>query len=184
MGLRFAREFDESAGEHEVSRQHVERALRAPKWHQSLVTAGSDFPPEAELVASVFDPPGAAARDPMSLLILSRDERYDTVVYGAWRIYHSDVDLTAAHSAQDVLDAFLAKYGVEIQVNGSRARLIKYSRFDIDDAHPGLRVRDGNGRRVRVTQLVRFSPDPPRLAVAVAFAVDETLLAADLARHR
>ena len=121
----------------------------------------------------------------MSILILSRDEYYDTVVYGAWRIYHSEVDLAAARSAPDVLDAFLAKYGVELQVNGSRARLIKYSRFEVDDSHPTLRVRSSDGQRVRITQLMRFSPDapPPHLAVAVAFAVDETLLAADLARH-
>lgn len=182
--VKFDSGFQSDAVAHHVTRRDVERVLRWPRWIDEL-TAGTETSLAEVVTAWVGRPPMPDPRDPSLLLVVTRDRRSDRRVFDAWRLYFSDIDLSRARSGSDVLAAFLDCYGFMLQLGAESRRLFFPGRIPmgpggnasvrIDGAEPGAGVRP-----LEVTRLV---PERFEIEVGIAFAVNEAVLRADLARH-
>lgn len=182
--VKFDSAFSSDAAAHHVTRRDVERVLRWPRWVDEL-TAGTDTPSAEVVTAWVGRPPMPDPRDPSLLLVVTRDRRSDRRVFDAWRLYFSDIDLSRARSACDVLAAFLDCYGFMLQLGAESRRLFLPGRIPmgpggnasvrIDGAEPGAGVRP--------LEVFRLVPERVEIEIGIAFAVNEAVLRADLVRH-
>ncbi|HEV8449483.1 MAG TPA: hypothetical protein VGQ44_21860 [Gemmatimonadaceae bacterium] len=183
--IKFEHEFKRHAPTHHVTRRDVERVLRFPRWVNDLTTTDRGTALFETVGVWVAAPMSLPRHDPSSLLVITRDRRGDRWVHDAWRVYHSDVDLRAARSAYDVLSAFLARYGLEVQLGNASRRLFLPCRVPMAaTANAAPRVLGALSRpETRRLEIVRLVPERAEIEVTVAFAVDERSLRADIARH-
>jgi hypothetical protein len=184
LRVKFDRAFPSDAPSHHINRRDVERTLRWPRWVDEL-TQGAELALSDAVTVWVATPPTSVRDDPSSLLVVTRDRRSDRWVHGAWRLYHSDVDLRHARSGFDVLTAFLDRYGLEVQIGDSSRRLFLPCRLPMAAAaNASARVIGVLSRpETRRLEILRLIPERAEIEVGVAFAVDERSLRADVARH-
>jgi hypothetical protein len=169
---------------HHLTRRDVERVLRWPHWVDEL-TAGADFALAETVTAWVAHPPVASPRDPSSILVVARERNAERRVHDAWRIYHSDVDLSGARSGLEVLTAFLGRFGVDARIGDATRRLFLPSRVAMGAAgNSSMQCADAPpGGDIRPLEIVRLVPERLEIEVTAAFAVDERALRSVLARH-
>jgi hypothetical protein len=169
---------------HHLTRRDVERVLRWPHWVDDL-TAGAEFPVPETITAWVAHPPVASPRDPSSILVVARERNAERRIHDAWRIYHSDVDLSRARSGVDVLTLFLARFGVDAQIGDATRRLFLPSRIPMGRASNSSMQFGGAAvaADIRSLEIVRLVPERLEIEVTAAFAIDERALRGVLARH-
>lgn len=183
--LKFDLAFQSDARAHHVTRQDVERVLRWPKWVNEL-TAGANLMASQSVRAWVASPATSETHEPSLVLVVTRDTREERRVHDAWRLYLSDVELSGARSAYDVLKAFLERYGLDVQLGTQSRRFFPPCRIPIGPAgNTSLHIQGAEpGFGVRTLEVFRFVPERAEIEVGVAFAIDERRLRADLARRR
>jgi hypothetical protein len=102
----------------------------------------------------------------------------------AWRIFHSDVDLSKAKTPLDVLKSLVSKYGFEIQVGESRGAFFWHERVPI---LPNTRSEFLKIPKLPNTDFsVTWSPGPVvdnTLEITYAFGINNTAYEVDLAKH-
>lgn len=177
--------FYQEAKSHRVTRRVVERACRTPKWIDAIVPAREQPPSSDGMTAWVADSATASPDDPFSILVMTRDREGERSVHSAWRVYHGDVDLSRARSANDVFVAFLDRYGLDVQIAGETARLFTACRLPMAPAgNAAMKVMaDVDRRHVHAVEIMRLIPERAEIDVTIAFAIDEKALRMDLARH-
>jgi hypothetical protein len=185
LRVKFDHAFYRHAPAHHVTRRDIERVLRSPRWVDDLTSQAQDGPPSERVAVWVAAPPTWSPYDPSTLLVVTRDRRGDRWIYDAWRIYHADVDLRAARSAVDVFSAFLARYGLEVQLGNESRRLFLPGRIPMaatSNATPRV-IGELSRPETRRLEIVRLVPERAEIEVTVAFAVDERSLREGVARH-
>ena len=177
--------FYREAKSHRVTRRAVERAFRTPKWIDAIVPERPQADASDRMTAWVADSATASRDDPCSILVMTRDRSGERSVHEAWRVYHSDVDLSRARSAHDVFVAFLDRYGLDVQIAGVTRRLFTACRLPMAaSGNAGIRVLgDVDRRAVHSVEIMRLIPERAEIEVTIAFAVDEKALRQDLAKH-
>jgi hypothetical protein len=119
-----------------------------------------------------------------SLLVFCTRVGYVQEVADAWRIYHSDVDLSKAKTPLDVLKALVRKYGFEIQVGERKGAFFWHERVPISPDTQTDFIKIPNEPNVDFA--VTFSPGPVvdnTLEVTYAFAINYRAYDADLVNH-
>ncbi len=106
-------------------------------------------------------------------------------MHDAWRVYHSDVDLGRVRSARDVLVAFLDRYGLDLRLGLEGRRLFTGGEVPMGStANTRAQVVHApEGAVVRTLEMLRLVPERASIEVTIAFAINETVLRRDLARH-
>jgi hypothetical protein len=107
-----------------VRKDQVEEAIHRPDDFQHLMT---DRALEGEEdVFSVFlkQYDGRRRSDPNWFLVQSYRRELEQVAQSAWRIFPSDVDLTKAEKPLAVLEAFVERFGIEVQVGDRKGKFI------------------------------------------------------------
>jgi hypothetical protein len=182
--IKFDGAFPRHALTHHVSRHDVERVLRWPRWVAEL-TEGAEIRPSESIIAWVATPPMPNPRDPSVLLVVTRDRKNDRRVHDAWRLYLSDLNLGRARSARDVLAAFLDRYGLDVQLGIESRRLFLPCRLPMGPTgNASMRIAGAEScGGVHPLEVFRLVPERAEIEVGIAFAVNESALRADLARH-
>ena len=177
--------FYHEAKSHRITRRVVERAFRTPKWIDAIVPERPQPAASEGMTAWVADSATASRDDPFSILVMTRDRNGERSVHEAWRVYHSDVDLSHARSAHDVFVAFLDRYGLDVQIAGVTRRLFTACRLPMAaSGNAGMKVlSDVERRAVHAVEILRLIPERSEIDVTIAFAIDEKALRRDLARH-
>jgi hypothetical protein len=183
--VKFDGGFQSDCRAHHLTRRDVERALRWPRWVDELTAAEGSTCSETVSVW-VANPPMSSSRDPSSVLVVTRDQRGARWIHDAWRLYHSDLDLRHARTGCDVFATFLARYGLEVRIGDASRRLFLPCRLPMGrSANASPQVLGALARpETRGLQILRLVPERAEIEVAIAFAVDEGAVRADLARHR
>jgi hypothetical protein len=115
-----------------VSTNHVEDAVKHPDDHQHLMTEGM---PEFARTLSLFVKLIRSSRPENNNWLLVQTNRVglQQIVQAAWRVYPTDVDLTAAAEPLDALRAFANTFGCPISVGGdAKALFVEPKKFPFD----------------------------------------------------
>jgi hypothetical protein len=173
-----------------IRRSHVENAVFSPDAVEHLLPeklqqAGS---PAASIYGKILGEP--SSRNQYTLLVITQRNQ-DVQAYGsAWRVYHSDVDVSKATTLIDRLRAFVDVYGLEISVGGIRSteKLILYRSFQATkDSKPTQLVQIHSDTtplpRFEMHHFLKVTSPGGLVEVAIAFAIDLTRYEQDLERH-
>ncbi len=166
-----------------MARHNVERALRWPRLADDL--SGIDGDSRERVTVWLASPPIGNAENPSSILVVTCDRRGFRHVQDAWRVYHSDVSLSRVRSAREALHAFLDRYGVELQIGSATRRLFTGCRIAMGPAgnsDAGLPAAAASAD-VRLVQILELIPESAQIEVSIGYAVNESAVRADLARH-
>jgi hypothetical protein len=181
--IRFERGFNGDARSqyHHLKHHDVERALRWPRSMDELTSAATRSQCVAVWVAS----PPMVKPAPSSILVITREHRNARHVQDAWRIYHGDVDLSRVRSAGEAFEAFLGRYGLELQIGLERRRLFRDCQIPMGpcgntSAKLPAAAADIEVRRLQILKLI---PETAVVEVSVAYAINETAVRLDLRRH-
>lgn len=172
----FTSHFDQSEGLNNVRRSHVQSAIAHADMTEHILPTKPDTQLGA-LTSLFFQTPPVKKGVAYSLLI--KCDRADAALFvqDAFRIYHDEVNLAGATSAGEVLARFLEKFGLDIDLNGERAR---FFRSKVIHGKPGdvvtLTHADGTVVRHKI-------PDDGRIELALAYSVSDAAYAAQLVRH-
>lgn len=143
-----------------IRRKDVEATVLRPHAYQHLLTDRfrDESAPTTSLYLTHHGSPGASDR---YTLIVHTDRKGSTQhVLRAWRVYHSDVDLSRARAPLDVLEAFVDEYGIPIYVGESKS-LAKFTLY-----HKFRPVQEPDGREFYVR-----GPGGPVAPFAAQFTV-------------
>jgi hypothetical protein len=107
-------------------------------------------------------------------------------VSDAFRIYASDVDISAAECPRDVLRLFVAKYGFTITIGDITSKLIINETTILRppiDRDSLMKVHALDGTSIFGVALLRQERLHNSFRIALAFALDQEKYAADLGKH-
>ncbi|MGI9066519.1 MAG: hypothetical protein ACR2HX_08950 [Pyrinomonadaceae bacterium] len=183
--IEFTPQFVEGYERRGVNRTDVERTLQAPDRVDHIVPTGLGMHPDkaTSLYVKLFHNKSTPSNT-FSLLVACERVGYVQRVGHAWRIFHSDVDLSATKTAIDVLRAFLDKYGITITVGEKTDHFFWYERVPIkSNAKTDILKFD---RPENVDMEVTFQRGliiDGTLEIVYAFAINNTAYEADLLKH-
>jgi hypothetical protein len=128
-------------------------------------------------------------RDTFSLLVFACRSKAHLEVIDAWRLYHSEVDLSEATTALAVLKAFTEKYGKPIAKNGGK--FVLYSEWPLSTTvieNKPIRdyffVSQGSGVDTKIERRYWFArEDRNVLQIAFAFVLRMDKYRSDLEMH-
>jgi hypothetical protein len=169
-----------------VKRSHIEDALRRPHEVQHLLPdkiRSREFPALSLYIKHHGD---LHSPERFTLLVQAQREGDRLTINSAWRLYHTDVDLSRAHEPVDMLRAFVDVYGLYCRVgNSAPAKFFLYEEFPLASGQ-------------RATEIIR-SDSPPNVAfeassliqvsdlgvieVAVAYIINMSQYTSDLRKH-
>jgi len=193
-----------------ISLTDAEEALRRPEAVEHLLPDHFDQSGNQPSFTLILKTPRVKRRnDAFTLLVLSKREGTVQTVLAAWRVYHSDINISAPLRPLGVLIAFADRYGFPITVGSKTANFILYEKISVKGALSEM-IKGPSGIKMSLnqfTQQIQFSVDPgvslncqthlfvrvtksppiqidgTVLEVALAFIVDLERYAADLRRH-
>lgn len=120
-------------------------------------------------------------RDRFSLLVCARRKGDSLVVMTAWRIYHSDVDVSKARSLIDFLESFAESFGFRITLGNKQGKFILHetvevattTRVDqivhIHEAHP---ASSDTEESIIINYVIRKSDIKRLFEFGIVFALD------------
>jgi len=167
-----------------ITRSHVEDSMRSPHRVEHLMLPGNfsraDDPPTFSLYLKM--PRVQRRANVFSLLVLSTRNGADQSVIAAWRVYHSEVDVSKFERPLDVLRAFAEKYGMPVTAGNRTANFILYEVIPILGDATGFM----SGPKMEAGAIMFFfkvRSDLQVLEVACAFHLDVNRYKRDLRRH-
>lgn len=128
------------------------------------------------------------SRDRFTLLVLTNRANDVQVFDAAWRVYHSDVDVSKVSSLLDLLRAFVGVYGLDISLSDlPRERFIFYKTFQTAPSPKPTKLIQVFADitpmpNFEVSSFFRYDPNG-LMEVAIAFAINLTRYKEDQRRH-
>ena len=107
-------------------------------------------------------PPVRRSADSFSLMVLSMRKGAVQTVLNAWRVYHSDVNLSPPRRPLDVMIAFADRYGLPITVGSKTEKFILYEKFPVKGILSEV-IKGPSGVKLslnQLTQRIQFTVDP------------------------
>jgi hypothetical protein len=183
--IEFTQQFVRGYEGQGANRADVERTLQAPDRVDHIVPTGLGMQPDkaTSLYVKLF-PNSSTPLKTFSLLVGCQRVGNIQRVGHAWRIYHSDVDLSRTITAVDVLRAFVDKYGVEITVGEKKDKFFWYERVPVKSDAPSDIVKFNHSKNIDMeVNFQRGLYINGALEIVYAFAINNTVYRADLLTH-
>lgn len=121
-----------------------------------------------------------------SLLVPAKREGYSLLVDKAWRVYHSDVDLTKAQRPLDVLHAFVDVYGIPFRIGASApSKFFLYAEVPLAGNHSAteiVTVDDYKGEPFEFSSALRIA-ESKVIEVSIVYFINTKKYGADLDKH-
>lgn len=125
--IRFAREFELLCKNFSITEKEVLRAINYPDMVKHFVAEVQDKNDAISLYVKTV----ANGTDPYSLLVDAIRINDEISIHFAFRVYHSDVDVSTISSPTDLLQVFTEKFGSEISLNNENGKLFLYKKMDV-----------------------------------------------------
>ena len=183
--IEFTPQFVGTSQRQGVDRADVERTLEAPDRVDHIVPTGLGMQPDkaTSLYVKLF-PNRSTLLNTFSLLVACQRVGYVQRVGQAWRVYHSDVDLSRTMTAVDVLRAFVDKYGIEITIGEKKGKFFWYEHVPIKSHTMTDIVKFDHSKNLDMeVNFQRGLIITDTLEIVYAFAINNTVYQADLLRH-
>ena len=165
-----------------IRRSHVEEALRHPNQVQHLLPERFGLG-EDTLAVSIY-----AKHNEKFILLVQTTRKGDTQLVGsAWRVYHSDVDLSAAYEPLEMLRAFADVYGMYFRVGHSAPA--KFFLYEVVPMLKGkqpvniITIDNPTKEACYVNTLLRES-NLQVWEVAIAYVINTSRYISDLRNHK
>jgi hypothetical protein len=132
--LEFADSFQQLDEPRGIQRSQVENCLRNPDGVEHLSPADLD---ETEDNASVYIKTfnnRVRPENSYTLLVFCKRVGYLQKIHHAWHVFHSDLDLSNARSALDILKIFIDRYGIALTISEEHNKLFFYTRIPLETA--------------------------------------------------
>jgi hypothetical protein len=190
--IQFSNKFADS--EHfGVRKNHVIEALRKPDYveHFDPNPDPSEEKPFKPISLYTVTHNKLSNRDRFTLLARTIRNGYIQKVVEAWRVYHTDVDLSEKKLPIDIFKAFIDKYGVFLKAGEQISKLFIYQhvQFDFED-DPRISLLNLIGpafpqEHGAVTGAldIKKSRLHNKIIIGMAYAIDVNMYAADLRKH-
>lgn len=162
-----------------ITRSYVENALYAPDDVQHLL---EDRFTDAVSLYVKRHSNKTRPQDSYILLVQTRRVQETQHVTTAWGVYPADVDLSAAKTPLDTLQAFVGTYGIDFRVGDQQRRFVLYETIH---GEPGKDIEFFHVQhkgQLESTQTFR-RPHDGMVEIAVAYAIDTERYKRDLIRH-
>jgi hypothetical protein len=184
--IEFDAFFHDTAEKRGIRKNHVEYALRHPDEAQHILPGrikAEGFPAVSLYAKHHGDP---RSTDRFTLLVQTERKGYLQHINSAWRVYHSDVNLSQVHEPLDILRAFVDVYGLYCRVNDSApTKLFFYEAFPLAPGQQPtsiLKFDSSQAATFDASFLVRVSPLGV-VEIALAYVIDSARYMSDLRRH-
>jgi len=174
--MEFTPKFDAGVDFYQVSRNHIRNAVLHADMTEHLmseIVAGDDTP----FGSLFFFTPPIKKGPAYSILIKADRIGARLLIDEAYRVYHDEIRLVDAGSPLEILRRFLDKFGLDIELNGERSRLI-IRKVIYATAGQVITLVHGDGSRIAH----KCENDGP-VEVVLAYSVSDGLYAEQLMRH-
>ncbi|MFJ2988313.1 hypothetical protein ACIPF8_10630 [Collimonas sp. NPDC087041] len=171
-----------------VKRTDINAAIKNPDHveHLNFIDGINDFGTVVTLISKTF-----RGSDPYVLLLMALREKTSLKIDGAWLIFHSDVDLSGAQTASEVLERFLNTFGTDVKVmnaneqlsaEGGEGKLILNKTFPMRPGAPAG-IQTTNPEKTESDIKFCWKQSISTLSIVCAFSVDITKYSATLRKH-
>ena len=175
---------EKDANTYGVTRVSIKDVVNLPDDFQHLLTGV--FGPTDNAI-SLFVKEYDNQPDPFTILVQAKRNGSTLTVQRAFKIYHSDVDLSEATTPLEVLLAFVDTYGVEITVGDETRKFIMYKSIPRGDPPKDVNFFSVPGRFDSGTKLnsgFHFMVTENTIEIAVGYMINETKYLADMKKHK
>ncbi len=184
--VKFSQLFKDTSEKRGIRKHHVEETLMSPDAVQHL-TPPKDHENQKQLF-SIYSKtfPDQGSSDPYTMLVMAQRKGYIQVVFSAWRIYHSDVDLSGTKTPLDILKGFAETYGIPFSVGGSDKSMFKlFQKIEIPEGQSGTDIfaYEQQKNRKHEIQFLFKKTSSKEIEVSIAFVIDISKYEQDLVKH-
>lgn len=167
-----------------ISQTDVEDTALFPHAVEHLTPKGHELEDNKALSLYIKTYKLRKKEDVYTLVVLSNREGYKQILLDAWRVYHSDVDLTKTKTPLDVLRAFVSEYGFTIRVGDKTSKMFLYEEVQVEKGKKTsdlMQVETPNKEAGQASWLSEGIPGGVRLVIALS--INQEKYRADLIRH-
>jgi len=123
--------------------------------------------------------------DPYTILVQTHRKGDVQTVFQAWKIYHSDVDLSSVHTPLEQLLAFIGVYGVPARFGYEESTFVLYQ--EVPRIGDTFNIASFVGNYPNGTELrlfAFFQVKQTSFEIAIGYAINMSLYYADLRKHK
>ena len=178
--IHFTQFYEENFPQFGIRKAHVRETVHNPDEVEHLLRQK-----DGEFDAISIFLKAIPRSEPQSLLVIAKRKGFEQHISWALKVYHSDVDLSTAHTPVDVWKAFANSYGLEMKVGATKGKFILYERIPAE-GNKEIELVTGKLPESKnfINSLVfRKNANPPSFDVALAFSLDVEKYKADLRKH-
>jgi hypothetical protein len=171
--IKFEKQFS-SLSQLGIRKSHVQSAIRNPDLVEHLYDKNYEDFSKISLFLKFPKPD-------FCLLVYASRSGSTLIVLWAWRIYTSDIDISKASTALDILKLFVEKYGIELKIGKKSSKFFiseKISFSSIEDAKKYLNPEyffdkhGASGKSIIGSFMVKLNEKEPSIVIDNVYCID------------